>query len=75
MIILIVLSCVIDVSELVRAVAQLAHLVGDTIVQGSATAHMVSEEQADGEWKPQGTSIHFFLNVMTCFIENTNLKS
>ncbi|XP_060799654.1 huntingtin-interacting protein 1 isoform X2 [Neoarius graeffei] len=36
-----------DVSELVRAVAQLAHLVGDTIVQGSATAHMVSVEQAD----------------------------
>ncbi|XP_053502392.1 huntingtin-interacting protein 1 isoform X2 [Ictalurus furcatus] len=36
-----------NVSELVRAVAQLAHLVGDTIVQGSATAHMVSVEQAD----------------------------
>ncbi|KAM9469326.1 huntingtin-interacting protein 1 isoform 1-T1 [Clarias gariepinus] len=36
-----------DVSELVRAVAQLAHLVGDTIAQGSATAHMVSVEQAD----------------------------
>lgn len=42
----------VDVSELVRAVAQLAHLVGDTIVQGSATAHMVSVEQADGKWKP-----------------------
>uniref|UniRef100_A0A8B9JA55 Huntingtin-interacting protein 1-related protein n=1 Tax=Astyanax mexicanus TaxID=7994 RepID=A0A8B9JA55_ASTMX len=40
---------VIDVSELVRAVAQFAHLVGDTIVQGSATAHMVPVDQADGE--------------------------
>ncbi|XP_066518615.1 huntingtin-interacting protein 1 [Hoplias malabaricus] len=36
-----------DVSQLVRAVAQFAHLVGDTIVQGSATAHMVPVEQAD----------------------------
>lgn len=36
-----------DVSELVRAVAQFAHLVGDTIVQGSATAHMVPVDQAD----------------------------
>lgn len=53
----------IDVSEMVRAVAQLAHLVGDTIVQGSATAHMVSVEQADGEWKPWGTSIH-----LNCFV-------
>ncbi|KAK2831224.1 hypothetical protein Q7C36_016310 [Tachysurus vachellii] len=35
------------VTELVRVVAQLAHLVGDTIIQGSATAHMVSVEQAD----------------------------
>lgn len=36
-----------DVSELLRAVAQLAHLVGDTIVQGSATSHMAPLEQAD----------------------------
>ncbi|XP_041096898.1 huntingtin-interacting protein 1 isoform X2 [Polyodon spathula] len=36
-----------DVSELLRAVAQLAHLVGDTIVQGSATSHMAPQEQAD----------------------------
>lgn len=40
---------VTDVTELVRAVAQMAHLVGDTIVQGSATAHMVSVDQADGK--------------------------
>lgn len=53
-------------SELVRAVAQLAHLVGDTIVQGSATAHMVSAEQADGEWKPRGTSVH--LNCLVLFL-------
>uniref|UniRef100_A0AAR2JMX2 Huntingtin-interacting protein 1-related protein n=1 Tax=Pygocentrus nattereri TaxID=42514 RepID=A0AAR2JMX2_PYGNA len=38
-----------SVAELVRAVAQFAHLVGDTIVQGSATAHMVPVDQADGE--------------------------
>lgn len=41
--------CVIDVSGVVRAVTQFAHLVGDVIVQGSATSHMVPVEQADGE--------------------------
>ncbi|KAM9733802.1 huntingtin-interacting protein 1 [Menidia menidia] len=35
------------VSELVRVVIQCGHLVGDTIVQGSATSHMVPVEQAD----------------------------
>ena len=35
-------------SELVRAVTQCGHLVGDTIVQGSATSHMVPVEQAEG---------------------------
>lgn len=35
------------VSELVRAVTQCGHLVGDTVVQGSATSHMVPVEQAD----------------------------
>uniref|UniRef100_A0A669EHR9 Huntingtin-interacting protein 1-related protein n=1 Tax=Oreochromis niloticus TaxID=8128 RepID=A0A669EHR9_ORENI len=39
----------ISVSELVRAVTQSGHLVGDTIVQGSATSHMVPVEQADGK--------------------------
>lgn len=57
-----VCMCVIDVSELVRSVAQLAHLVGDTIVQGSATAHMVSVDQAEGEWKSQDTRIHLDCN-------------
>uniref|UniRef100_A0AAQ5XPN3 Huntingtin-interacting protein 1-related protein n=1 Tax=Amphiprion ocellaris TaxID=80972 RepID=A0AAQ5XPN3_AMPOC len=37
------------VSELVRVVTQCGHLVGDTIVQGSATSHMVPVEQADGK--------------------------
>lgn len=36
-----------DVSGLVRAATQFAHLVGDVIVQGSATSHMVPVEQAD----------------------------
>uniref|UniRef100_A0A673KBI9 Huntingtin-interacting protein 1-related protein n=1 Tax=Sinocyclocheilus rhinocerous TaxID=307959 RepID=A0A673KBI9_9TELE len=36
-----------DVSGLVRAVTQFAHLLGDVIVQGSATSHMVPVEQAD----------------------------
>ncbi|XP_062241210.1 huntingtin-interacting protein 1 isoform X2 [Platichthys flesus] len=36
-----------DVSELLRVVTQCGHLVGDTIVQGSATSHMVQVEQAD----------------------------
>uniref|UniRef100_A0A8C1M3G1 Huntingtin-interacting protein 1-related protein n=1 Tax=Cyprinus carpio TaxID=7962 RepID=A0A8C1M3G1_CYPCA len=43
--------CVVDVSGLVRAVTQFAHLVGDVIMQGSATSHMVPVEQADGEHK------------------------
>uniref|UniRef100_A0A672HV30 Huntingtin-interacting protein 1-related protein n=1 Tax=Salarias fasciatus TaxID=181472 RepID=A0A672HV30_SALFA len=43
------LSAVVGVSELVRAVTQCGHLVGDTIVQGSATSHMVPVEQADGK--------------------------
>uniref|UniRef100_A0A674D915 Huntingtin-interacting protein 1-related protein n=1 Tax=Salmo trutta TaxID=8032 RepID=A0A674D915_SALTR len=47
------------VSELVRAVTHLAHLVGDTIVQGSATSHMVPVEQADGECE---LSLSFKLN-------------
>lgn len=37
------------VTELVRVVTQCGHLVGDTIVHGSATSHMVPVEQADGE--------------------------
>ncbi|KAL4630894.1 huntingtin-interacting protein 1-like isoform X1 [Arapaima gigas] len=36
-----------DVLEMLRAVAQFAHLLGDTVVQGSATSHMVAAEQAD----------------------------
>uniref|UniRef100_A0A8C9WIT3 Huntingtin interacting protein 1 n=1 Tax=Scleropages formosus TaxID=113540 RepID=A0A8C9WIT3_SCLFO len=36
-----------DVSEMLRAVAQFAHLLGDTVVQGSATSHMVAAELAD----------------------------
>ena len=36
-------------SELVRVVTQCGHLVGDTIVQGSATSHMVPVDQADGK--------------------------
>uniref|UniRef100_A0A7N8WTV5 Huntingtin interacting protein 1 n=1 Tax=Mastacembelus armatus TaxID=205130 RepID=A0A7N8WTV5_9TELE len=35
------------VKALVRAVTQCGHLVADTIVQGSATSHMVPVEQAD----------------------------
>ncbi|XP_061684480.1 huntingtin-interacting protein 1 isoform X2 [Syngnathoides biaculeatus] len=34
-------------SQLLRVVTQCGHLVGDTIVQGSATSHMVPVEQAD----------------------------
>ncbi|XP_030632197.1 huntingtin-interacting protein 1 [Chanos chanos] len=36
-----------EVAGLVRAVTQFAHLVGDTIVQGSATSHMVPVDQSD----------------------------
>uniref|UniRef100_A0A665TEC2 Huntingtin-interacting protein 1-related protein n=1 Tax=Echeneis naucrates TaxID=173247 RepID=A0A665TEC2_ECHNA len=37
----------LGVPELIRAVTQCCHLVGDTIIQGSATSHMVPVEQAD----------------------------
>lgn len=57
-----------DVSELVRAVAQFAHLVGDAIVQGSATAHMVPAEQADGECK--NCSFYYFVSVSVSFIHS-----
>uniref|UniRef100_A0A8C8EVM8 Huntingtin-interacting protein 1-related protein n=1 Tax=Oncorhynchus tshawytscha TaxID=74940 RepID=A0A8C8EVM8_ONCTS len=40
--------------SLVRAVTHLAHLVGDTIVQGSATSHMVPVEQ---KLRPRGLEL------------------
>lgn len=36
-------------SELVRAIFRCGHLIGDTIVQGSATSHMVPAEKGEGE--------------------------
>ncbi|XP_042194665.1 LOW QUALITY PROTEIN: huntingtin-interacting protein 1 [Callorhinchus milii] len=36
-----------DVTELLQSVALFAHLVSDTVVQGSATSHMAPMEQAD----------------------------
>ncbi|XP_035389954.1 huntingtin-interacting protein 1 isoform X2 [Electrophorus electricus] len=36
-----------DVSDLLRAVAQFAHLLGDTIVQGSAATHALSVEHSE----------------------------
>uniref|UniRef100_A0A3P8WZN1 Huntingtin-interacting protein 1-related protein n=1 Tax=Cynoglossus semilaevis TaxID=244447 RepID=A0A3P8WZN1_CYNSE len=36
-----------DVSELLRVLTQYGHMVGDSIVQGSASSHMVPVEQAD----------------------------
>ncbi|KAJ8414507.1 hypothetical protein AAFF_G00037090 [Aldrovandia affinis] len=36
-----------DVLEMLGSVAQFAHLVGDTVVQGSATAHRAPLDQAD----------------------------
>lgn len=35
--------------ELVRAIVRCGHLIGDTIVQGSATSHMVPVEKGEGE--------------------------
>uniref|UniRef100_A0A4W6EAD0 Huntingtin-interacting protein 1-related protein n=1 Tax=Lates calcarifer TaxID=8187 RepID=A0A4W6EAD0_LATCA len=45
--------------KLLRVVTQCGHLVGDTIVQGSATSHMVPVEQADGKFKlrPRGLEL------------------
>ncbi|KAJ8368754.1 hypothetical protein SKAU_G00087820 [Synaphobranchus kaupii] len=36
-----------DVSEMLRCVARFAHLIGDNIVQGSATSHMAPMDQTD----------------------------
>lgn len=47
----------VAVTELVRVVTQCGHLVGDTIVQGSATSHMVPVEQADGEFACDGNGV------------------
>ncbi|XP_078081206.1 huntingtin-interacting protein 1 isoform X3 [Mustelus asterias] len=41
------LSDTSDVSNLLQSVTLFTHLMGDTIVQGSATSHMVPMEQAD----------------------------
>uniref|UniRef100_A0A8C7WBY3 Huntingtin-interacting protein 1-related protein n=1 Tax=Oncorhynchus mykiss TaxID=8022 RepID=A0A8C7WBY3_ONCMY len=54
----------VRVSELVRAVTHLAHLVGDTIVQGSATSHMVPVEQADDSVKACGAEALSLLGQM-----------
>lgn len=42
------------VAELAKVLIQSGHLLGDTIVQGSATSHMVPVEQAEGESPPAG---------------------
>lgn len=57
------------VSELVRVVIQCGHLVGDTIVQGSATSHMVPVEQADGELtcvRERERLSSLWVRVLTC---------
>uniref|UniRef100_A0A8C2XHG6 Huntingtin-interacting protein 1-related protein n=1 Tax=Cyclopterus lumpus TaxID=8103 RepID=A0A8C2XHG6_CYCLU len=54
----------VSVSELVRVVTQCGHLVGDTIVQGSATSHMVPVEQADGSVKACGAEALVLLGQM-----------
>lgn len=43
------LCLLLDVSGLLSCVAAFAHLIGDTIVQASATSHMVPMEPADRE--------------------------
>lgn len=50
-------------SELVRAVTQCGHLVGDTIVQASATSHMVPVEKADGEFVCTSSNLHHLYTV------------
>uniref|UniRef100_A0A8C9U6T7 Huntingtin interacting protein 1 n=1 Tax=Scleropages formosus TaxID=113540 RepID=A0A8C9U6T7_SCLFO len=52
-----------DVSEMLRAVAQFAHLLGDTVVQGSATSHMVAAELADSEY----VSLNLMLRGLIAF--------
>uniref|UniRef100_A0A7N6AIC3 Huntingtin-interacting protein 1-related protein n=1 Tax=Anabas testudineus TaxID=64144 RepID=A0A7N6AIC3_ANATE len=49
--------------ERTQLVTQCGHLVGDSIVQGSATSHMVPVEQADGEC------------VCVCVSDNGKLKA
>uniref|UniRef100_A0A4W6E9X5 Huntingtin-interacting protein 1-related protein n=1 Tax=Lates calcarifer TaxID=8187 RepID=A0A4W6E9X5_LATCA len=50
--------------RLLRVVTQCGHLVGDTIVQGSATSHMVPVEQADESVKACGAEALALLGQM-----------
>ncbi|XP_077578906.1 huntingtin-interacting protein 1 [Stigmatopora nigra] len=55
------------VSQLLKVVTQCGHLVGDTIVQGSATSHMVPVDQADilsESVKSCGAEVLLFLGHM-----------
>lgn len=44
------LCLLLDVSHLLSRVTPFAHLIGDTILQASATSHMVSIEPAECEY-------------------------
>uniref|UniRef100_A0A673AXT7 Huntingtin-interacting protein 1-related protein n=1 Tax=Sphaeramia orbicularis TaxID=375764 RepID=A0A673AXT7_9TELE len=57
------------VSELVRVVTQCGHLVGDTIVQGSATSHMVPVEQADGKFRADNSKLKATLEAILATAE------
>lgn len=46
-----------DVSSLLPCVAMFAHLISDTILQGSATAHMAPLEPADRKYSWQGEGV------------------
>lgn len=49
-----------------RVVIQSGHLLADTIVQGSATSHMVPVDQADGESPPAGQRVWLGCAVTSC---------
>lgn len=44
------LSLPIDASALVAALTQFSHLAADTIIHGSATAHLAPTDPADRKW-------------------------
>lgn len=59
--------------ELVQAIFRCGHLIGDTIVQGSATSHMVPVEKGEGESVRTNSHTHTVTSYV-CIIMYLNEK-
>ena len=59
------LSFVRGLRELVQAIFRCGHLIGDAIVQGSATSHMVPVEKGEGASVRTNTHTHSHTHTHT----------